>query len=94
MQSCRDLDLERIGLLSLPTSGGDAKYINNEPLHRLQNLEGAAFKVMLSKHLPTYAMAGIWHDRTLPEEKQAHEFLRQVKPCHAIGYDWLITKNE
>lgn len=89
LQSCRNFDLERIALLSLPTSGGDAKYIGNEPLRRLQNIEGAAFKRMLSKHLPTYAMAGIWHDRSLPEEKQADEFLRQVKLYRAIGFDGL-----
>ncbi len=89
LQSCHDLDLERIGLLSLPTSGGDAKYVGNEPLRRLQNIEGAAFKVMLSKHLPTYAMAGLWHDPSIPESEQADEFLRQLQLYYDCGYDGL-----
>ncbi len=76
---CEECNVRELALLALPTHG-----LSMDPI---QNAQALGHKKLLSPR--AFALAGPEHDKTLSDEEQAADFVRQAKLYRAAGFDGL-----
>ncbi len=71
--------VREMGILSIPSEG--------TPQDPIQNVLGLGLKQLLLPKMNVFAFAGLLHNKSLTDEEQAEDFLRQAALYYEAGFD-------